>query len=90
MDNPLSPLDAREAELIAQLGEAHELVRRVAGQPAAVVLGVGGEHADRVPVEPGERADQRAPVARSPGVALRTGLGLWNSMPGTIAVEVAM
>lgn len=32
----------------------------------------------------------RADLQLAPGVALRTGLGLWNSMPGTIAVEVAM
>jgi len=32
----------------------------------------------------------RADLQLAPGVALRTGLGLWNSTPGTIAVEVAM
>src|SRR3954452_3220918 len=32
------------------------------GQPAAVVLGIGGEHADGVAVEPRQRADQAAAV----------------------------
>ena len=55
----------RQAELVAQVDEAHELVRGVAGQPAAVVLRIGGQHADRAAVEPRQRADQRAPVARA-------------------------
>ena len=41
----------RQAERVAQVDEARELVGRVRRQAAAVVLGVGREHADRAPVE---------------------------------------
>jgi hypothetical protein len=38
-------VDDRKAELIAGVDEARLLVRGVPGQAAAVVLGVGGDHA---------------------------------------------
>lgn len=35
-------------------------------------------------------ATHRPDLPLAPGVAFRTGLGLWNSIPGTIAVEVTL
>ena len=47
-------VDDRQAELVAEVDEAHELVRRVAGQAAAVVLGVARRA--RRPGRPSSRA----------------------------------
>jgi hypothetical protein len=50
--------------------------RRVARADGIQSLGAGLTH--------------RADLQLAPGIALRTGLGLWNSVPGTIAVELAL
>ena len=51
-----------QVELVAQVDHAHELVRRVAGQAARVVVGVRGEDAHGPALEPRKRRDQRAAV----------------------------
>ena len=52
-------VDDRQAELVAQVDEARLLLRGVGGHAAAVVLGVGGDDADRPALEPGQRGDDR-------------------------------
>src|SRR5437763_1329503 len=56
-------VDDRQAELVAGVDEARELLGRRRGKAAAVVARIGGEHADRPALEARERRDQRAAVA---------------------------
>ena len=53
----------RQVEGVAEVDEAGHLLAAVGGQPAAVVVGVVGEHADGVAVEAGEPVTTRVPAA---------------------------
>ena len=51
-----------QVELVAEVDEAGELLGGVRGQPAAVVLRIGGEHADGPARQPREAGHERAAV----------------------------